>query len=159
MITPYEVADKPVKRPDQKEKCASCGYAIVGADYYKVDGKVYHPGCDGYDDKNDNSNQPTKNFSFSDKAMDGEVVNYLLQYFQDNDIKKIKLKNKELVIEYNDNKSISSAENNNDQELQLIKNIIQKNNQQELSREELSKIVNNINSSTNNNSSNNNNAL
>src|SRR6185436_12588643 len=145
MITPYEVADKPVKRPDQKEKCASCGYAIVGADYYKVDGKVYHSGCDRHDNKNVNSNQPDKK---TPQEEESKVIKLLVQYFQQHSIKKIKLVNGELVIMHNNNKTLTTKEVDDDQELQLVRDMVKKSNKQELIKEELEKMVNNNSNSS-----------
>jgi len=139
------VADKPVNKPDQKEKCASCGYAIVGADYYKVDGKVYHFGCDRHDNKNDNSNRPDKKISQEEES---KVIKLLVQYFQQHSIKKIKLVNGELVIMHNNNKTLTTKEVDDDQELQLVRDMVKKSNKQELTKEELEKMVNNNSNSS-----------
>jgi hypothetical protein len=67
------------------------------------------------------------------------------KFFQQHSIKKISLKNGELIITHNNNnnnnETISAQEANNQQELQLAKDIVKKSNNQELTAEELEKMA------------------
>ncbi|CAJ0746963.1 20996_t:CDS:2 [Entrophospora sp. SA101] len=65
-----------------------------------------------------------------------EVIDFLINYFQEKNIKKIKLVNDELVIEYNDNKNFSSAAKTSPENQTLKKYLIEQNIK-ELTRQEL----------------------
>ncbi|MEG7978486.1 MAG: hypothetical protein NY202_00775 [Mollicutes bacterium UO1] len=83
--------------------------------------------------------QPWKKQAVSN-LNDKEIAKILLRYFQQHNIKKIKLVNGKLVIEYNDKETKKSQVNN--QELQLVNSIIQESNKQELTTEILNSMVN-----------------
>ena len=70
---------------------------------------------------------------------DKKVVNWLIQYFQKNNIKEIALKNNELAITKNNNEIVASSEQ---EENQIIKHYLQESNKQSLKRQELSSFLN-----------------
>jgi len=100
--------------------------------------------------------QPWKHQEVSN-LNDKEIIKLLLHYFQQHNIKKIKLVNGELVIEYNGNETKKETIDN--QELQLVQNIIQASNKQELTRESLNSMVNVNTNSTSTEKPKNNNGL
>jgi hypothetical protein len=84
-----------------------------------------------------------KNFSLlkekpANKA-DKEVINWLIKYFQKNNIKEIAFKNNELVITNNKNEVVATSEQ---KENQIIKHYLQESSKQSLSKQELSNFLN-----------------
>ena len=103
--------------------------------------------------KSDNSLQSPTNSPNLEK----DLIKLLLQYFQENNIKLIKLDNNELVITYNEGQLVKKP--NNSQELQKVSEYFSKTNKQELTREELSRLNSTVNTNNNSQEPKNNHAL
>src|SRR6185369_5263637 len=89
--------------------------------------------------------------------LEKDLIKLLLQYFQEKNIKLIKLDNNELVITYNDGQLVKKS--NNSQELQKVSDYFSKTNKQELTKEELSRLNSTVNTNSNTQEPKNNNAL
>ena len=103
--------------------------------------------------RSDNSLQSPTNSPNLEK----DLIKLLLQYFQENNIKLIKLDNNELVITYNEGQLVKKP--NNSQELQKVSEYFSKTNKQELTRGELSVLNSTVNTNNNSQEPKNNNAL
>lgn len=120
-ITPHQIVDKPVEKPSKGDK----------------------PSESRHFGGNEINNSPQS--LTNSPNLEKDLIKLLLQYFQENNIKSIKLDNNELVITYNDDQLVK--ESSDSQELQKVSNYLQKTNKQELTREELNSMVN-VNSAT-----------
>jgi len=89
-------------------------------------------------------NKPTDNYSKSAE----EFKEFLLQYFQQKNIKSIKLEGDKVNIEYNNSTTESKEINSN--ELQQTKSYLQKIGKQELSLSDLEQSSNQTNNSNGN---------
>ena len=132
-ITPYETKDKPLEKPIKKND-PNIDTQTVG-------------------NKEDNSNQ--KKLSNEEEK---KITEWLIQYFKNNQIKKISLKDGKLIITHNNNNDSSSSKivNNNQlsdsSEYQSLKNSLEKFGKSELTSQELG-INSNFSTNTNNPSS------
>jgi len=77
-----------------------------------------------------------------------EITKWLVQYFQENDIQEIALKNGELVITHN-NKIVSPKQITNSHELQNIESVLAKSNEKTLRLAELQKLLGDSNTPQN----------
>jgi len=87
-------------------------------------------------------NKPTDNSNSRSKELSDKDI--ILQYFQQKNIKSIRLEGEKLIIEYNNSTTESKEANTN--ELQQTKSYLQKIGKQELSLNDLEQRNNNSNS-------------
>ena len=132
-ITPCQMVDKTVEKPSRSDKPSK---------------SINFGG-----NKSDNSLQSPTNSPNLEK----DLTKLLLQYFQENNIKLIKLDNNELEITYNEGQLVKKP--NNSQELQKVSEYFSKTNKQELTREELSRLNSTVNTNNNSQEPKNNHAL
>ena len=132
-ITPCQMVDKTVEKPSRSDKPSK---------------SINFGG-----NKSDNSLQSPTNSPNLEK----DLIKLLLQYFQENNIKLIKLDNNELVITYNEGQLVKKP--NNSQELQKVSEYFSKTNKQELTRGELSRLNSTVNTNNNSQEPKNNHAL
>ena len=85
------------------------------------------------------NNQVARGKNNSSQPIEKDIKKWLVNFFQENQVKEISLKNGELVITHNNNNNevISSEQANNSPELRNIQNLLQQKGIQSLDRQAL----------------------
>jgi hypothetical protein len=127
-ITPYEIrTDKPVEKPTKKNGS-------------KTNNNLMATGSENKDSRKNAKND-------LNEVEKTKTIEWITQYFKDNNIKEINLVDNELVIKNDNNKTISAKENH---ELRNIENQLSRKN---LKLEELQNLLDNNNSPSSNSTS------